>query len=139
VAAGHALALERGVPGERYVLGGENLPMREVLRVLSELTGIPAPRLALPHALVALAGRIDEWIAAHAPRRSPTITREAGLHARDSRPFDSAKARRELGFAPRPARAVLLDAVRWFATEEYCPGATAERVARRLDELAAGL
>lgn len=140
VAAGHVLALERGRPGERYVLGGENLPLSEVLRLLAEITGIPAPRFAIPHPLLAGLGRANEWISDFVTRRPPLVAREAALHARDSRPFSSEKAHRELGFRARSAREILVEAVRWFASEGYCPPATAERVLRRtLDDPAPGV
>jgi dihydroflavonol-4-reductase len=133
VAAGHALALEKGRPGERYVLGGDNLPMSELVKLLAEITGLPAPRFAIPHALLHAAGRVNEWLADHVTHREPLVALEAKLHAQDSRPFDSSKARRELGFAPRPARAVLVDAVRWFASAGSCPPQVAERIAGRPD------
>ncbi|MFI5317570.1 MAG: NAD-dependent epimerase/dehydratase family protein [Myxococcota bacterium] len=115
VAAGHALALEHGVPGAHYVLGGDNLSMRELVGLLSEITGIPAPRFALPNSLVLAVGAASEWLADHVTHRPPVVAREAALHARDATPFDLAKTRAELGYAPRPAREVLEDAVRWFA------------------------
>ena len=130
VALGHVLALEKGRPGDRYVLGGENLSMRELLGLLAEITGIPAPRLALPHPLLAALGRANEWLSDHVTHRPPLVAREAALHARDACAFHSGKAERELGFRARPPRAALVDAVRWFAAEGYCSGATAERVSR---------
>jgi dihydroflavonol-4-reductase len=129
VAAGHALALAKGRPGERYVLGGENLPMGEVVRLLAEITGLPEPWFAIPHPLLRAMARINEWFSDHVTGREPLIPREATLHAADSRAFDCSKARRELGFEARPARTVLIDAVRWFASEGFCPDATAERIA----------
>ena len=66
VAAGHVLALERGAPGEHYVLGGDNLSMRELLALLAEITGIPAPRFALPQ--LARAGRRRRQRVALRPR-----------------------------------------------------------------------
>jgi dihydroflavonol-4-reductase len=129
VAAGHALALTQGRPGERYVLGGENLPMSGVVKLLGEITGLPAPRFAIPHALLHALGRANEWLADHVTHREPLVPFEAKLHAVDSRPFDTSKARRELGFSARPAREVLIDAVRWFASEGYCPPAVTERIA----------
>jgi dihydroflavonol-4-reductase len=114
VAAGHVLALERGTPGEHYVLGGENLSMRALLELLAEITGIPAPRFALPNALVLALGAANEWLSDHVTHRPPLVAREAALHARDARYFDVSKSERELGFAPRAAREVLVDAVRWF-------------------------
>jgi dihydroflavonol-4-reductase len=131
VALGHVLALEHGPAGERYLLGGDNLSMPELLAELSALTGIPAPRFALPNALLRGLGSANEWLSNHVTHRPPVLTREAALHARDSRPFDSSKAQKELGFTPRSARAVLLDAVRWFASEGFCPAATARAVLAR--------
>lgn len=116
VAAGHVLALERGAPGEHYVLGGDNLSMRALLDLLAEITGIPAPRYALPNSIVLALGAANEWLSDHVTHRPPVVAREAALHARDARFFDVSKSQRELGFAPRGAREVLIDAVRWFAS-----------------------
>jgi len=138
VALGHVLALEKGAPGERFVLGGENLSMRELLAILAELTGIPAPHIALPLPLLRVVGRVMEWIADTITHTEPAATIEAALHARDSRYVSIEKARRELGYAPRPARAVLADAVRFFASEGYCKPAVADRILRR-PELEAAL
>ena len=131
VALGHVLALEKGAPGERFVLGGDNLSMRALLAILAELTGIPAPRVALPLPLLSAVGRVMEWIADTITHKEPAATLEAALHARDSRYVSIDKARRELGYAPRPARAVLADAVRFFASEGYCKPAVADRILRR--------
>jgi len=138
VALGHVLALEKGAPGERFVLGGDNLSMRDLLAILAELTGIPAPRVALPLPMLRVVGRVMEWIADTITHKEPVATIEAALHARDSRYVSIEKARRELGYAPRPARAVLADAVRFFASEGYCKPAVAERILRR-PELEAAL
>jgi len=131
VAAGVGLALERGRPGERYVLGGDNLWMSEILGMLAEITGIPAPRLALPPLFFRAIGLVNEWLSDHVTHRAPLVAPEAAMHARDSIAVDCSKARRELGFAPRRAREVLVDAVQWFVAEGFCPPATAERIARR--------
>jgi len=117
VAVGHVLALERGVHGEHYVLGGDNLSMRALLELLAEITGIPAPRFALPNAAVLALGAANEWLSDHVTHRPPLVAREAALHARDARDFDVSRSRRELGFAPRGAREVLVDAVRWFESQ----------------------
>lgn len=114
VAEGHVLALERGRPGQRYVLGGENLAMSDMLRRLSELTGIPAPRARIPLPVLRGLAEANERIA-RILRRAPLIPVEAALHARDSRPLRSEKARRELGWAPRPTSEALASAVRWFS------------------------
>ena len=135
VGLGHALALERGRRGEHYVLGGDNLSMRALLDLLAELTGLPAPRIRLPNALVRALGAANEWLADHVTHRAPLVAREAALHARDGRPFDVTKTREELGLAPRGAREVLADALRWFAAPPFCPPEVAARVRARLDRL----
>lgn len=130
VAMGHVLALERGRCGERYVLGGENLEMRDLLRLLDELTGIPAPRVAIPNPLLRVLGRVNEWLSNHVTHRPPLFPYEAALHARDSEAFSSAKASRELGFRPRAAREAVSNAVRWFVSEGYCGERHAAHIAR---------
>jgi dihydroflavonol-4-reductase len=132
VAVGHVLALEHGRGGDRYVLGGDNLTLREMLGMLSEMTGLPRPWAAVPARWLAAAGLVNEWLSDHVTHRPPLVPREAALHARDSGPVDAARARRELGLAPRPAERVLADAVRWFAGAGFCPRATAARVLARL-------
>ncbi|HXX49036.1 MAG TPA: hypothetical protein VEN47_12455, partial [Myxococcota bacterium] len=82
--------------------------------------------------LVRAVGAANEWLSDHVTRRPPLIAREAALHARDARPFDSSSARAELGFAARPARPVLEDAVRWFAARGACTPEVAARVLDRL-------
>jgi dihydroflavonol-4-reductase len=131
-ALGHVLALERGTPGERYLLGGEGLSMRALGALLAELTGLPAPRVAVPRVLLAGVAALNEWLADHVTGRPPLAPREALLHARDARRLDTRKARRELGFAPRPAREALADALRWLAAEGRCPPPAATRVRARL-------
>lgn len=136
VAAGHVLALEQARPGERYILGGDNLSMRELLAILAELTGIPAPRIPLPLPALRVIGAINEWLADHVTHRPPVANREEAMHVRDSRFVSIEKARRELGYAPRPARQVLAAAVHWFASEGYCKPEIAKRILQRpqLDE-----
>ncbi len=128
VAEGHVLALERGEPGRQYVLGGQSLSMREFTELLSELTGIPAPRVAIPRPLLLTLGRVDEWIANHLTHRTPLIDVESTLHARVSRRFSSARAEKELGYRPSPARVAAARAVRWFVAEGYCKPRFARRI-----------
>ncbi len=132
VGEGHRLALERGEPGRGYVLGGENLRMDEVLALLADITGLPAPRFAIPAPLLAGIARIDEWLSDHVTRRPPLVPRESVLHARASGPMSSARAEKELGFRALGARATLEKAVRWFLANGYCPPARARIVARHL-------
>jgi dihydroflavonol-4-reductase len=128
VARGHVLALERGAPGQRYILGGENLHMRQVMHLLSELTGIRCPKLAIPPRVLLAAARIDEWLARRVTKRAPTIDVEAALHALTSRALVSTAAEKDLGYAPGPARLALAKAAHWFLENGYC----AERYARRI-------
>ncbi len=130
VARGQVLALEQGRPGSRYILGSENLTMREVLGTLSELTGIPAPRVRIPHALLALAGGVAEWLADHVTHETPIVDRESVLHARANRAFRIDRARKELGYDPAPARVALSRALRWFIDEGQASPACLERIAR---------
>ena len=128
VARGHVLALERGEPGHGYILGGENLHMRQVMQLLSELTGFPCPRLAIPPRLLLAAARVDEWLARRLLRRAPTIDLEAALHALTSRPLVSTVAEKALGYTPGSARLALARAAHWYVENGYC----AERRARRI-------
>lgn len=120
VAAGHLLAERRGRVGERYILGGEDLSLGEILRRIALLTGRKPPTLAVPIpaiwpiALVAeAAGRITG--------REPFVTLDGLRMARHKMFFSSAKAMRELGYRPRPAEAALADAIAWFRQAGMCP------------------
>jgi dihydroflavonol-4-reductase len=128
VAEGHALALERGELGHQYILGGENLGMGDAMRILSELTGIAAPRIAIPPRVLLVLGRVNEWYANHVSHRAPLIDVEAALHALANKPSSSAKAEKELGYRPGPARVALARAAHWFVENGYC----SERRARSI-------
>jgi dihydroflavonol-4-reductase len=128
VAEGHVLALEQGEIGHQYILGGENLTMGEVTLVLSELTGIPAPKVAIPPHLLLFLGRINEFLANHVTHRTPLIDVESTLHALANKPSTSSRAEKELGYRPSVARVALAKATRWFVDNGYCK----ERFARRI-------
>jgi len=130
VATGHVLALESGQIGHQYVLGSENLSMREIAGILSELTGLPTPKVELPPRLLLVLGRINEFIANHVTHKPPLIDVEATLHSADAMPVSSDKAIKELGYAPRSARSALARAAWWFVENGYCD----ERNARRIRE-----
>lgn len=118
VAHGHWLALERGRPGERYVLGGEDMSLREILTQVAALVGRAPPRIRLPHAAVLPIA----WVAEGYSRltgRSTRITLEGVRMARKHMFFSSGKAVRELGYAWRPPREAFADAVRWFRDQGY--------------------
>jgi dihydroflavonol-4-reductase len=113
LADGIALAGVRGRSGERYILGGENMPLRKLLPILGKASGRPMPKRAVPAALALAVGTVSEWIADRVTGTVPTATREGVMVALRSAPFDSTKARRELGYAPRPIEGALTEAVAW--------------------------
>ncbi|MGA7981714.1 MAG: hopanoid-associated sugar epimerase [Chromatiaceae bacterium] len=113
VARGHWLAFERGRLGERYILGGENLTLQQILGAIADLSGGRPPRLRLPHGLVLPVAYLAEaW--ARLSGKEPLVTLDGVRLARKHMYFSSAKARKELGYEHRPARAALADAVAWF-------------------------
>lgn len=114
VADGIARAGAHGRSGERYILGGENVALRDLLPMLEALSGRPMPKRRVPASLAIVAGLVSEWMADWISRRPPPATREAVTLALRSAPFDCAKARRELGYAPRPIIEALTDVVEAF-------------------------
>jgi dihydroflavonol-4-reductase len=113
VAIGHLLAAERGRPGERYILGGENLSLKGFLEMLAAITGRPAPRLAIPAKALLPMSFLAETLS-RLTRRPPFIPWEAARMAQKHMYFETERARRELGFSPGPVRVALERAVRWF-------------------------
>lgn len=113
VAEGHLLALERGRAGERYILGGENLLLRDLLALIANVAGRRAPFIRLPVGAVWPAALAMEGLA-RLTGIEPLVTRDHLKMARKKMFFSSAKAAAELGYAPRPARVAVEDAVAWF-------------------------
>ena len=113
VAEGHALAFERGVVGERYILGGEDMLLRDLFALVSEFTGRRPPSLRLSQSVLWPVAMAAEW-ASRGFGIEPRVTREMLAMSRKKMFFSSAKAIRELGYAPRPARDAVADAVAWF-------------------------
>ena len=113
VAAGHLLAFERGRIGERYILGGADMTLREVLSQIAELVGRKPPRIRLPLAAVLPVAFLAEAFA-HVSGRTTRISVESVRMARKRMFFSSAKAVRDLGYSSRPARAAFEDALTWF-------------------------
>jgi dihydroflavonol-4-reductase len=119
VAAGHLLAFEKGVAGQRYLLGGENLSLAEILRQVAALRGRRAPRLRLPRRpLYPLAMAAETWARATGGRE-PMLTVDGLRMAARPMYFRHDKAGRDLGYRPRPAEAAIHDSVRWFEREGY--------------------
>ncbi len=112
-AEGHLLACERGRPGERYILGSENLTLAQILQLLAKITGRKAPTLRLPYAIAYCAGVCSTaW--AELTGVPPRVPIEAVRMARKKMWVTHEKARRELGFAPAPAETALRRAAQWF-------------------------
>jgi dihydroflavonol-4-reductase len=120
-AAGHLLAAERGNVGERYILGGENLTLKQVLDMLASFSGQAAPRVRLPHAVALAAGYADAAVS-RLLGREPRIPLEGVRMARHSMFVNDMRARRELGFAPGPVAAALERAVRWYQANGFLGG-----------------
>lgn len=117
-ARGHLLAAERGKVGEKYILGNENLTLRQIFALLAEITGLAAPRVRLPHTPLLLAAHLNEGLA-RITGREPLIPLAGVQMARKFMFFDSTKAVRELGLPQRPAAESLRRAVEWFRAHGY--------------------
>jgi dihydroflavonol-4-reductase len=117
-AAGHLLALERGEIGERYILGGENISMGEVLRLVDEVTGKSGRRVKLPIGPLVPAAIVAEQVA-RITGNEPRLTRDHLKMARKTMYFSSAKAEAQLGYSYRPAREAVRDAIAWFEAHGY--------------------
>jgi dihydroflavonol-4-reductase len=111
VAAGHRLALERGTSGRRYILGNQNMTLRQILHTLAALSGRRAPRVRLPHALAIAAAAVDEAVEGRLLRREPLAPLDGALMARKRMWVDGSRAVGELGLPQSPVRDALADAI----------------------------
>jgi dihydroflavonol-4-reductase len=118
VARGHLLALRFGRRGERYILGGRDLSLREILQIVGEHTGRPASNVRLPHWAVYPIAAVGEAIAL-VTKREPRATLDGVRMAKKHMYFSSAKAERELGFSWRPPELAIADAIDWFKSHGY--------------------
>jgi dihydroflavonol-4-reductase len=118
IAAGHLLAAEKGRVGQRYILGGRNMTLKQILDALSAITGRPAPRVRLPHAVALAAGYADQWFSRLAGRE-PQIPVEGVKMSRHHMFVESDKAVRELGYKPTSVEAALERAVNWYQQHGY--------------------
>ena len=119
VASCHVAALERGRPGERYILGGENLTLKQILDKLSTITGIPSPTVQMPTSLAMVFAFFDEWMTGRLRGKEPRATVEAVRMSRKKMFASSAKAERELGFRVVPVYSALRAATEWFRANGY--------------------
>jgi dihydroflavonol-4-reductase len=113
VAHGHLLAYERGKTGERYILGGQDMSLREILELIAGLVGRPPPRVRLPYGVVLPIAYLAEGFS-RLTGRTGRITLEGVRMSRKLMFFSSAKAVRELGYAWRPPVQAFEDAIRWY-------------------------
>lgn len=120
VAEGHALALERGTVGERYILGGEDFLLRDLLALIASVAGRRPPRIELRQDLLWPVAVASEALARIAGIE-PMVTRDHLKMARKRMFFSSAKARADLGYRPRPAREAIEDAIAWFRERGMVP------------------
>ena len=117
-ALGHLLAAEHGKPGERYILGCENITLKEILQRLGTLAGKPAPRTQVPYAVAYAAGLVSTgW--ANMTGKPPRAPLEGVRMARKKMFVSTAKARRELSFQPGPVDGALDRAIHWFRANNY--------------------
>jgi dihydroflavonol-4-reductase len=118
-ARGHVAALEKGRSGERYILGGENLTLKQILDKLGEITGLPSPKVKLPYVVAYAAGAIDEAITGRLLHGEPRATIETVRMGKKKMWANSAKAERELGWKTVPVDDALRRAIEWFRANGY--------------------
>jgi dihydroflavonol-4-reductase len=128
VARGHVLAAQRGSPGRSYVLGGENMSLREMLATLAEISGLRAPRVRLTPGMVLPVVRTAEWFEATVLRREPTLPSEPVRMATTRMEYDDSRARTELGYSSAPARLALARAARWFVEHGFVKDSQLRRI-----------
>jgi dihydroflavonol-4-reductase len=118
-ARGHLSALEKGKSGERYILGGENLTLKQILDKLGAISGLPSPNVKLPYFVAYIAGALDETVTGRLLGREPRATVDTVRMGKIKMWASSGKAERELGWKTLPADAALRRAVEWFRTNGY--------------------
>jgi dihydroflavonol-4-reductase len=125
VARTHADVLhpDLGRPGERYILGGENLTLKQILDKMSAITGLPSPTMKVPNAVAMIFAFFDENLTGKLRGKEPRATVEAVRMGKKKMFASSAKAERELGFRIVPAYPALRSAIDWFRTRGYAPAA----------------
>lgn len=119
VARMHLVAIYKGTPGERYILGGENLTLKQILDRMSSITGLPSPKMKVPHAVAMAFAFFDEMVTGRVLGKEPRATVEAVRMGQKKMYASSAKAERELGFKVRPVYTCLRAAIDWFVEHGY--------------------
>jgi dihydroflavonol-4-reductase len=118
-ARGHVAAFERAKPGERYILGGENLTLKQILDKLGQITGLSSPRVKVPYVVALATGVVDEVFTGRILGREPRATIDAVRMGKKKMFVSSAKAERDLGWKIIPVEGALRRAVEWFQSNGY--------------------
>ena len=126
VARAHVLALSKGTPGRRYILGGENLTLKQILDKMSAITGIPSPTVKIPFVVAATYAFFEEWITGRIRGREPRATLEEVRMGRKKMYASSARAQQELDFHILPVYPAMREAIDWFRANGYAPAETAQ-------------
>jgi dihydroflavonol-4-reductase len=121
VARTHVAALTVGRPGKRYILGGENLTLKQILDKMSAITGIPSPTVRIPFAVAATYAFFEEWITGRTRGKEPRATLEEVRMGRKKMFASSARAQQELDFRIVPVYPAMRAAIEWFRTNGYAP------------------
>ena len=114
-------ALSEGAPGRRYILGGENLTLKQILDKMSAITGIPSPTVEIPFAIAATYAFFEEWITGRIRGKEPRATLEEVRMGRKKMFASSARAQQELGFRIVPVYPAMRAAIEWFRANGYAP------------------
>jgi dihydroflavonol-4-reductase len=126
VARAHVVALTRGKPGSRYILGGENLTLKQILDKMSAITGIPSPTVKIPFVVAATYAFFEEWITGRIRGKEPRATLEEVRMGRKKMFASSAHAEQELGFRILPVYPSMRAAIEWFRANGYAPAGSAQ-------------
>ena len=118
-ARGHVAALEKGTSGERYILGGENLTLKQILDKLAIITGLPSPKVRVPYVVALATGVVDQIVTGYIRKREPRATIDAVRMGRKKMFVSSGKAARDLGWKIVPVDGALRRAVDWFQANGY--------------------
>jgi dihydroflavonol-4-reductase len=121
IARTHVAALNVGKPGRRYILGGENLTLKQILDKMSAITGIPSPKTEIPFAIAATYAFFEEWITGRIRGKEPRATLEEVRMGRKKMFASSARAQQELGFRIVPVYPAMRAAIDWFRANGYAP------------------
>ena len=121
VARTHVTALKVGTPGRRYILGGENLTLKQILDKMSAITGIPSPTVKIPFAVAATYAFFEEWITGRIRGKEPRATLEEVRMGRKKMYASSAHAQQELGFRILPVYPAMRAAIEWFRANGFAP------------------